>query len=143
MHLPRGGPHHHCCHLSELDCQAIEIGSALGLNVAPGPSARHLDSALESATVLHVVISETATVIPNPAASFADGVGGRPDASSRKKTPRTGFAALFEFQPSEFQKLERLVDVVLLPMQRWIGLDDDALFGPALEFFHQFGLASL
>ena len=80
MHLPRGGPHHHCCHLSELDCQAIEIGSALGLNVAPGPSARHLDSALESATVLHVVISETATVIPNPAASFAD--GGEGSASS-------------------------------------------------------------
>src|ERR1700735_1034692 len=103
MHLPRGGPHHHCCHLSELDCQAIEIGSALGLNVAPGPSARHLDSALESATVLHVVISETATVIPNPAASFADGVGGRPDASSRKKRRELGSRRFLNFNLQNFR----------------------------------------
>jgi hypothetical protein len=41
-------------------CQAIEIGSALGLNVAPGPSARH-------------PASDFRFVIPNPAAFLADG----------------------------------------------------------------------
>src|SRR5580700_7732137 len=29
-----------------------------------------------------------------------------------------------------------LIDVVLLPMQRGIGLDDDALLGPLLQLFH-------
>ena len=45
----------------------LDIGSALDLNVAPGPSARHPASALESATVLHLVIpSEARAFLSRP-----------------------------------------------------------------------------
>ena len=37
--------------------------------------------------------------------------------------------------------VRRAVNVVLLPMQGWIGLDDHAFLGPALEFFDQAGFA--
>lgn len=47
---------------------------------------------------------------------------------TEKATDESSVALLVRFQI--------LVDVVLLPMQRGVGLDDDALFGPALEFFH-------
>jgi hypothetical protein len=32
------------------------------------------------------------------------------------------------------------VDIVLLPMQRGVGLDDDALLGPLLQRFYQLNL---
>ena len=62
---------------------------------------------------------------------------------AEKKAPRIAIRGASEISTFSVQKLKRLVDVVLLPMQRRVGLDDDALFGPALEFFHQFGFASL
>jgi hypothetical protein len=42
-----------------------------------------------------------------------------------------------------FQSSHDLVDVVLLPMQCGVGLDDDAFLGPLLQLFHQFGFAGL
>src|SRR5271168_2799296 len=40
-------------------------------------------------------------------------------------------------------RVRELVNVELLPVERRVAVDDDALFGPALEFFHQSGLARL
>src|SRR3979490_740903 len=36
-----------------------------------------------------------------------------------------------------------LINIVLFPMQRWIGLNDDALVRGVLEFFDQRGFARL
>jgi hypothetical protein len=42
-----------------------------------------------------------------------------------------------------FQSGHYLIDVVLLPVQRGVGLDDDALFGPLFQLFHQLRFARL
>src|ERR1700690_2258739 len=40
-------------------------------------------------------------------------------------------------------KSELLVNIVLFPVQRRVGLDDDALLGPVFELFHQRRFARL
>jgi len=62
--------------------------------------------------------------------------------ASAKKSPRNcrGDVEVFDHAPKNGG---RSVDVVLLPVEGGVGLDDDVFVGGLLEFVHQHGFAGL
>jgi hypothetical protein len=68
---------------------------------------------------------------------------GRQD-KTKGHAPNTKEKARATECPGFFSSVEpKLVDVVLLPVERGVGLDDDVFVSGLLEFVHEHGLAGL